>query len=295
MGGFPVTSRQIQCFLEIGKELNFTRAADNLFLTQPAVSRYITSLEEELGVSLFSRSGGRKVTLTEHGQTWYNFFLRYATEFQSIQDQIQHPREYLRLGYHIGWNLSSFLPSVIAACRESCPDMTVSLHCLDFQPLLQALLEDQLDAILTLEDYPAEWYAELKMERITTIQRLIAYPEALLGREVETPGELAACDFFIADDERIQQMSQNILRVCEPYHFVPKLVQVANMETVSACVENGLGAALLDEWCHILAHPGVGCIPINSRHPVCLAWKAGAEPPTVRTLCQALLDHFGQG
>ena len=289
-----MTSRQIQCLLEIGKELNFTRAAQNLFLTQPAVSRYITSLEEELGTTLFIREGSRKITLTEAGRTYYNFFLRFATEFQDIKEQIRHPRKYLRLGYHVGWNLSSFLPEVMERCHKVWPELTISLNCLDFQPLLQALLEDQLDAILTLEDYPAEEYANLNLERVTSIRRYITYIEPLLGREAQSPADFAGCDFFVADDERIQQLSQNIMRYCESYHFVPKLVAVANIETVMACVENGLGAALLDEWCHNIAHPGVRHVELNSRHPVCLAWKTGAEPSAIRILRNALLDHFEQ-
>ena len=289
-----MNSRQIQCLLEIGKELNFTKAAQNLFLTQPAVSRYITSLEEELGTSLFIREGSRKIVLTEAGHTYYNFFLRFSTEFQDIEEQIRHPRKYLRLGYHIGWNLSSFLPKVMEQCRQVWPELTISLKCLDFQPLLQALLEDQLDAVLTLEEYPAEWHNNLKLERITTIRRFITYTEPLLGREAQSPADFAGCDFFVADDERIQQLSQSIMRYCEPYHFVPKLVEVANVETVMACVENGLGAALLDEWCHNIAHPGVRHVELNSRHPVCLAWKAGAEPSAIRILRNALMDYFEQ-
>ena len=289
-----MNSRQIQCLLEIGKELNFTRAAQNLFLTQPAVSRYITSLEEELGTALFIREGSRKVSFTEDGHTYYNFFLRFATEFQSMEEQIRHPRRYLRLGYHIGWNVSSFLPEVMQRCRQVRPELTISLECLDFQPLLRALLEDQLDAVLTLEEYPAEWYNSLKLERITTIRRFITYTEPLLGREAQSPADFAGCDFFVAADERIQQLSQSIMRYCEPYQFVPKLVEVANVETVMACVENGLGAALLDEWCHNIAHPGVHHVELDSRHPVCLAWKVGAELSAVGILRNALLDYFGQ-
>ena len=289
-----MNSRQIQCLLEIGKELNFTKAANNLFLTQPAVSRYITALEEELGTTLFLREGSRKVTLTESGQTYYNFFLRFATEFQSIEEQIRRPKKVLRLGYHIGWSVSSFLPEVMERCRQARPELNISLKCLDFQPLLQALLEDQLDAILTLEDYPAEEYANLDLERITTIKRVITYAEPLLGREAQSPADFAGCDFFVADDQRVQQLSQSIMRYCEPYHFVPKLVALANIETVMACVENGLGVAILDEWCHNIVHPGVRYVELDSRHPVCLAWKSGAKLSAIGVLRNALLDYFGQ-
>ena len=48
-----MNDRQILCFLEAAKERNFTKAAENLYLTQPGVSRMIASMERELGVKLF--------------------------------------------------------------------------------------------------------------------------------------------------------------------------------------------------------------------------------------------------
>ena len=71
-----MNDRQIECFLEAGRLLNFTRAAENLLLPQPAVSRYISALENELGVQLFLRENSRKVVLTEAGKAYYNLFQR---------------------------------------------------------------------------------------------------------------------------------------------------------------------------------------------------------------------------
>ena len=66
--------RQIECFLETGKHLNFTKAAQNLYLPQPAVSRYISALENELGVALFQRENSRHISLTDEGILYFNFF-----------------------------------------------------------------------------------------------------------------------------------------------------------------------------------------------------------------------------
>ena len=75
-----MNDRQIECFLEAGRLLNFTRAAENLLLPQPAVSRYISALENELGVQLFLRENSRKVVLTEAGKAYYNLFQRTYLE-----------------------------------------------------------------------------------------------------------------------------------------------------------------------------------------------------------------------
>lgn len=63
-----MTLQELSCFLEVGKVLNFSKAAEKLYISQPAVSKYIRRLEEELGVRLLERSVRREVTLTEAGR-----------------------------------------------------------------------------------------------------------------------------------------------------------------------------------------------------------------------------------
>ena len=74
-----VTKGQLECFLAAAECLNFSRAAERLRITQPAVSHQIKTLEDELGVSLFSR-GARRVDLTREGQ----LFFRYAGEILKL-------------------------------------------------------------------------------------------------------------------------------------------------------------------------------------------------------------------
>lgn len=58
--------RVLRYFLMVAKEQSFTKAAQQLHITQPTLSRQLADFEKELGVSLFIRSG-RKITLTEEG------------------------------------------------------------------------------------------------------------------------------------------------------------------------------------------------------------------------------------
>ena len=64
-----MTLRQLRYFAVLGEELNYRRAAERLFITQPALSTAIKQLEHQLGVMLFTRST-REVALTELGQAW---------------------------------------------------------------------------------------------------------------------------------------------------------------------------------------------------------------------------------
>ena len=69
-----MTLQQIKYFIEVAQEKSFSQAADNLFVAQSGLSRAISNLEQELGVSLFVRGGNKKIFLTSYGES----FLEYA-------------------------------------------------------------------------------------------------------------------------------------------------------------------------------------------------------------------------
>ena len=66
-----MTITQLRCFVEVAKELNYAKAAANLYISQPAVSRHVIAMENDLGVTLFSRSR-HNVALTSAGMRFYS-------------------------------------------------------------------------------------------------------------------------------------------------------------------------------------------------------------------------------
>lgn len=283
-----MNSRQVDCFIEVCKEMNFTKAAEKLFLPQPAVSRYIAALEKELGTDLFVRENSRSLYMTDAGKTFFNIFLRYQTEFQAAMQELHSELKPLRFGYNSGWNVSSFLPQVINACKAEYPEFTVTIDCLRFAGLTKALQNGELDAIMSLEDYNQSVQG-LAYDRIAEVPRYIffsrmAYPDAA------SPKDFYNEDFLLVDDPQIRIMTSQIAKWCEPYHFIPRLKTVANIDTVIAGVENGLGVAILDEWTQGIHNPGIGRFEIGSKHPVSLVWREGSYTREVRILHQNLLS-----
>ena len=74
-----MNTTQLECFMSVSNFLNFSRAAEQLGLTQPAVSHQINALEDELGVKLFYRTS-KQVRLTQEG----HLFSQYAREILSL-------------------------------------------------------------------------------------------------------------------------------------------------------------------------------------------------------------------
>ena len=99
-----VTLRQLRYFAVLGEELNYRRAAETLFITQPALSTAIKQLEHQLGVMLFTRTT-REVALTELGQAWlpkvHDALRGIDAAVEVLIDMSAHYRR-IRLGYLIG-------------------------------------------------------------------------------------------------------------------------------------------------------------------------------------------------
>ena len=78
-----ITFRQLKIFESVARQLSFTRASEELHLTQPAVSMQIKQLEQAVGLPLFEQVG-KKIFLTDAGRE----FSRYATAITSQLDEL---------------------------------------------------------------------------------------------------------------------------------------------------------------------------------------------------------------
>jgi LysR family transcriptional regulator, nitrogen assimilation regulatory protein len=152
--GRQMNLRQIRYFLKIAELRSFTRASDVLNIAQPALSRQIRMLEEELGQALFSRSG-KGVALTETGQALKEKASALVQQFDRLRDEIldqSSPQGHLNVGLPpaIGQFLS--LTLIDDFCRRH-PD--VQLHVKEgiSLDLISSVQEGRLDcAIVVLDD-----------------------------------------------------------------------------------------------------------------------------------------------
>lgn len=84
-----MNTQQLQCFIYVAERLNFTKAAESLFLSVPTVTHHIKSLEDELGTQLFYRNS-RVVRLTQQGEKFYYTAKDILLRMQDAKDQFQH-------------------------------------------------------------------------------------------------------------------------------------------------------------------------------------------------------------
>ncbi len=138
-----------QVFLEVAANLSFSKAAQVLFITQPAVSKHIKVLEDQYKVPLFERKGA-SILLTEAGTMLYNHLLK-ASEIQrqiefdlSTLSNISHASGHLRLGASTTIALY-ILPSILSNFQREFTDVDIQLVNRNSEYILNALLNHEVD------------------------------------------------------------------------------------------------------------------------------------------------------
>lgn len=115
--------------MELAKCLNFTKAAMNLYIAQPALSQQIADLEKQLGVTLFERSS-RSVTLTSAGKILQNACPEILSKLESVKQQALWAQAGLRGSIKIGYLylFQPLLPTIVQEFRQLYPDIALEFY-----------------------------------------------------------------------------------------------------------------------------------------------------------------------
>jgi DNA-binding transcriptional LysR family regulator len=163
----------LQAFIKVAETRSFSVAAEQLFLTQPAISKRIKQLEEQLGTHLIDRIG-KQLNLTRTGELLLPKARQIMLDLQSIRQQIAdmegNPMGSLSMAtsHHIGLHR---LPPVLRAYSAEYPEVDLDLHFMDSEQACTLIEQNQMDlAVVTLPfatsaalDYQTVWIDELKI------------------------------------------------------------------------------------------------------------------------------------
>lgn len=140
-------------FLSVARNLNFTRAAQECHIAQPAISRQMHSLEEELGFMLFDRTS-RKVRLTTAGEMFYQNISRFVKDYEgSVAELQQMAQGKHRLTIEIGiLGEYRLLTEALNRLRDTFPELQLECTSSNSQPV-QWLTQGEGDMVFTWNDY----------------------------------------------------------------------------------------------------------------------------------------------
>ena len=146
-----MTFEQIRTFLWVARLGGFRKAADRLYLSQPAVSTRISTLEQELQVSLFERGSGNLV-LTKHGALLLSYGEQMLFVEEEIKQRVANPSDTVGL-FRVGASetiAQAWLPEFLKAFSKEYPRVNVDLTVDISLNLRTALLERRLDLVFLM-------------------------------------------------------------------------------------------------------------------------------------------------
>ncbi|HCX99585.1 MAG TPA: LysR family transcriptional regulator [Bacteroidales bacterium] len=141
-------------FLEVAENLNFSKAARELFISQPAVTKHIKELESNLNCTLFERKGN-KVYLTNAGKTAYAHLKKIAQQYEELEFELGRMNDTFKGTLRIGASstISQYLiPKVIAAFHKRYPDIELFLLNGNSFEMEQKLLGNEIEVALVEND-----------------------------------------------------------------------------------------------------------------------------------------------
>lgn len=245
-----MNTTQLQCFLEGARCLNFTKAAENLNITQPAFSRNISALEDEWGFHLFFRDNKRKGTrLTPAGAVMYDGIRKLATQYTDLLEQAKRTHlgteGKLRLGFLDAERIDDRLLRMMDRFRKDFPGVDTLFKRGSYRQLVEWLRDGSLDIVITLfidvADKPWIVYEELYSPMSVLIT---AASHAHVKRK-----NLSLYDFkddtFIGLASRDSQALNALLdQECEKAGFTPKTLIAPDLKTQMLWLETHQGIAI---------------------------------------------------
>lgn len=287
--------RQLRYFVGVARERSFTGAAAKLRIAQPALSRQIRQLEEELGVRLLER-GKQGVRLTEAGDV---FLTKAAALLEQSEQAVrqarmsgQHQQRQLDIGYV--WGLfHSLVPQWVAQFRQQHPDVSVNLFDLTAMQQAEALTRGKLGLGFIGFAFEAD-AARLAKRKVGECAFMAALPSNHpAARKRRVPLAALAQDFFIVISERTYPAAAHFLKeACRQAGFRPRILQTAERGyTILGLVAGNCGVTLLPESLQALPHPGVVFRPLTDAPggDLFVAWNPSSNSSAAR----AFLDSLG--
>lgn len=290
--------RHLKYFLVVAEDLSFNRAASRLYISQPALSRQIKNLEDELGTVLFLRQP-HGLKLTEAG----HFFVERARDIlqrsqaavQAIQVCYNNADAPLIIGY-IPTILQTFLGEALHRFGLAYPHIAIRFQEMPPSEQVEALRKGAID-VAFMGNPPDELDAEFVVQcvRQVPIAALLPNTHPLANRESIDLAELANEKFIGISEEKFPGRNDRIRDTCRCAGFTPELHRFADSHaSMIALVAAGQGVAVMPNEAASLPHPQVVFMPLH--HPIYYArstavWRKGTLTRSLEKFIEILFEQ----
>lgn len=251
MSDLPFTLDQLRILKAIAAEGSFKRAADSLYVSQPAVSLQVQNLERQLDVPLFDR-GGRRAQLTEAGHLLLSYGDRILTLCQETCRAIEDLQNLQGGTLIIGASQTTgtyLLPRMIGLFRQQYPDVAVQLHVHSTRRTAWSVANGQIDLAIIGGEVPPELQDSLEIIPYAEDELALILPVTHSLARVGTiqKDDLYKLQFIALDSQSTirKVIDQVLTRAGIETRRLRIEMELNSIEAIKNAVQAGLGAAFV--------------------------------------------------
>ena len=294
-----MNTTQIKCFLTLADTLNFTKAAAKLYISQPALSRQIATLEQEINSLLFIRDQ-KSVRLTPAGTLLAKELGGIQASLEELITRVQTVgmgyTGTLTIGVLEGQWMGEEFTNLYRRFMDAYPNVDFRMGQGSFGTLRHQLDSGEIDIAITIEFDVAGLdelvYRPLGQDRAVFA---ISRERPLARKEVITFEDLAQETLLVISPEDCRMGTDllfNDLRAAGV--SVPSVRYAPNLATVMLWVEAGLGVGIINHQSNLARNPNVRLIseiPLKDASP-CVAWRKDNLNPAIALFDQMLERYW---
>ncbi len=239
---------QVQIFCAVAKHLSFSMAAEELFITQPAVSQQVKALERQLNVKLFERVG-HKLFLTEAGEAALSHFQAMLTARAELEQTLAMLRGSGRGRLALGANTTGGMyvaPGIVRAFREVSPEVEATLQIETTNRILDRVMQNMIDVAIVTGPVEDRRFTirDLCLDEVPLI---VSPSHPFVARASVSPAEVAAEDFAVPEPgSRTRTLIEEAF--LSRGHKLRVTMQLPGTEAVKKAVEANLAVAMVSRF-----------------------------------------------
>jgi DNA-binding transcriptional LysR family regulator len=239
--------RQIRYFQALGRELHFARAAEKLFITQPALTKQIQQLESAMEVKLLERTK-RSVQLTVAGEYFLeevDYLLNHLERsVEGAQRRARGELDEIRIGF-VGSAMQHVIPDLLVKLNQEAPRVHAALDELNNKSQIQAIQKDKLDiGFVRMESVPQGLDKHMVYE--DSFSLVVSSQHPILKEGFDSLRQFKNDSFILFSNDYSQEYYDNIMGIFNDHQFRPKVsYRSVQANSIFRLVEKQLGVAIV--------------------------------------------------
>lgn len=245
-----MNTQQLESFVQVAENLSFARAAEVLNVTTSAVSRQISSLEDELNTKLLRRTT-KNVSLTPSGIIFYNDAKEILAKLELSARKINHLTEKNMCPISIGYTDEAdpdLMSQLLKRCKEQLPEIHPFLRITSLRLLLNMLIHDEIDVLFCFkDDIPMREsfiYAELAQIPICCV---VPKGHYLSHKEEISNGELLSESIVICNSQKVPSQIAGIQNLIINKLPINRTYYSENVHAMQTLIKAGYGIGIFPE------------------------------------------------